>query len=638
MITAKIPWQYHILLRQTVPIVAGLLGCLALMLSLGYFYAREEILSTTRAQVQQFVQSIVRQNEYSRQWVIRSMPSLVHAIQKLLATPHLQQDYMDAQISSAISNLRGEQFIEVHYIKKGKVLSHYYNKEGAISKERVPLFFKSPPTPNQIRSVKKAYWSNPHMDKKRTLHIRYTMPLKDNQGKTTGRVTLSLGKIWLTEHIRSFSFFEHCIPFFLTSQGQWTLPSASDTSLAELKIFMQEKKSGINTVQWLNTSYLAIFMPSGEDNLLLGILIPRKDIFGDLDTNTQILLFMGVIILLLATYALYTTNKHFRLPLHQLLVTADTLAKGSFDPPQQDTVPVIRTQETRLLYKAMQRLHIALHQRMHDLTIMAKTRERLQGELQFARNIQNSLRPHVFPSHDKLEVAAFVHEAREVCGDMYDCFSLSEQEVCFVIGNVAEHGVPAALLTNRIMPVLHELMLAGFSPAKALEHAHQLFTLDKLDKHPSNLLVSALVGILHLDTGQLTWASAGQLPPYILPSPEQRVQGTQGAQFFQLPFSACPPLGHDSHKSYTQQSQRILPGQSILFLPQRMLALPSPQGELYGEKALQKFLQQSSLAPKALLQALYKDICIHMHRVLRDDMILFALRFAAQKTEEQAKN
>ncbi len=629
MITTRIPWQYHIALRQTVPVFMGLLGCLALMLSLGYFYAREEILSTTRAQIQQFVKSIVLQDNYSRQWIVHSMPTLVHAIERQIATNTLEQALMDTQIISAISDARGEQFLEIHYLDKGKIVSRYYCKDGLILKEKAQKVFAKHPTKKQLTQATKAFWSEPQVDENRTLHIRYTVPLHNADGNTIGQVTLSLAKFWLTEHIRSFSFFEQCIPFFLTAQGQWTLQAKANDSLYKLKTLMQEQKSGIQTVLWQGIQYVVIFMPSGEENLLLGILIPRKDIFGDLDTNAQVLLLMGIIILLVATYALYTTNKNFHTPLQQLLLTAETLAKGTFDTPRQALLPSIRTDETALLYKAMQRLHIALHQRMHDLTIMAQTRERLQGELYFARSIQTSLRPRTFPNHENLEVAAFVQESREVCGDMYDCFALSEHEICVIIGNVPEHGIPAALLTNRIMPVLHELMLDGFSPAKALDHTNNLFT---LDKSPNTLRVNTLVGILHMQTGEFTWASAGQLPPYILPSAQQQ---NEGQEFYQLTPSAHAALGSHTHATYTQQCVQILAGQSLLFVPQRLLSLPSPQGELYNEKALGNFLRNNADAPEPLLHALFDHLSGHMQRVLREDMILFALRYAEKKEQSE---
>ncbi len=621
MIAARIPWQYRIAARQTVPILTGIVGCFALLVTLGYFYAREEILSITNAQVKQFVSSIMRQDDYTRQWIMRAMPTLTLAVERHLTQGTIQQDLMDSEITSAISDARGKQFIEILYLKDNKLHSRYYCQKGVLPAQVVDNIFAAPPAVEHIPLIKEAYWSDAYVDRERTLHISYTQPLKDNKNNTFGILTTSLAIPWFTERIRSLAFFKQCIPFYLTPQGDWTLSPKTDTDLEPLKNIMRSSKTGITTITWQNKRYVVLFMPSGESELLIGVLIPREDLFGTLDTTAQVLVLIAFVVLLLATCALHKTNENFRIPLHQLLRMADKLAKGKFDASEQTKLPssfVTTSQETKQLYTATQKLRLALRQRMHDLTIMTQTKERLDGELRFARGIQNSLRPRTLPSCEEIEIAAFVHEAREVCGDMYDCFSLSEHEVCCVIGNVAEHGVPAALLTNRIMPLLHELILLGFTPSQALEHVNKVFDSDENTKA---LLVSAFVGILHVSTGLLTWASAGQFPPYIL-------QNTASEKkHWQLPWSGNMPLGAKENEHYGEHQVQLEAGQSILFLPQRILFLPDPQKKVYGEKCLDVFLQQDHGNIQDLLHAFVEDIRVHMQRVLRDDMVLFAIQW-----------
>ncbi len=624
MIGKNISWQYKIVSRQTIPIVVGLLGCLALMMSFGYFYAREAILNNASAQVKQFVSSIKRQDEYSRKLLVRSMPALVQTLEQHLRTSPSQLKQMDAQICNAISNGRGEQLLQLIYIQDQKLLTRFYTSKGVVDKHKAQTTFTVPPSLTDITHIKQAHWSAPYVDKDRTIYIRYTVPLKDKDGKTFGILISSLAIPWFTERIRALTFSSQCIPFFLTANGHWTLNQKADISLAALKMHMYKNDNGITTVTWQKRRYVVVYMPSGENNLLMGVLIPRRDLFGSLDSTATGLILISIVILLLATYALHSTNENFRTLLYQLLEMTDQLAKGNFDRTKHHLTltPVTNTEETTQLYKAIERLRRALHQRVHDLTVMTKTRERLHGELRFARNIQNSLRPINMPKHPNLTVDAFVHEAREVCGDMYNCFSLSKHEICCIIGNVVQHGFPAALLTNRIMPLLHELILAGFSPAKALAHVNRVFESDESTK---NLVVSAFVCILDLQNGLLTWASAGQLPPYVLR------EGTRATSYFQLPHANNPSLGMHSDAVYVQKSLYLQEGESLLFIPQRLLCLPNPLGEQYGEKRLDSFLQQSPCIPRILLNNLFNDVLAHMKRVLRDDMVLFALRWKEKK-------
>ncbi len=611
-----IPWRYRIASRQSVPILGGLLGLLALLIALGYFYAREHILAITHAQVNQFVSSIIRQEDYTRQWIMRTTRPLVDSLEHTFAQSSFTLEKISAQIPPAISDARGKHYIQLTLVDGTSVHSAYYDSKGEVTEEKARIIFGTPRTVKEIRATHSAYWSPPFVDVNHIVHMRYTVPLKDEKRITYALLTSSLAIPWFMDRIRSFSFFKQCIPFFLTEEGDWTLPDSTDKNIANLKTRMLENSRGITSVTWKGVRYIAVFLPSTETGLLIGVLIPRTDLFGHLDTITKTLVIVGIIIILLASYALHKTCKTLLQPLTHLIQVANKLAHGKLSDSAEKT-DILNTKfhlETEKLQHATSRLRVALHQRMRDLTIMAQTRERLHGELAFARTIQNSLRPNPLPHIPHVSVAAHVHEAREVCGDMYDFFQLNEDEVCCVIGNVAEHGVPAALLTNRIMPSLHALILSGLSPGKALEHVNRVF---ETNRDSRGLFISALVGILHTKTGTFTWASAGQIPPFVL----------KDSVVCQLPWSENVPLGIRAHEQYEEREFCIDSDQTLLFIPLRLLSILNPEGHVYGEKRLETLLSHCDHTPKALLNVLFEDILTHAQSSLRDDIVLFAMQW-----------
>ncbi len=624
MISPIIPWRYRITSRQAVPILAGLGGLLCLLLTLGYFHAREQILAIANAQVNQFVSSISRQDDYSRQWLMRTLPSLAALLTKANIVTTATTTEIDKQITSAISDDRGKQLVEVALIHNGIVQRKYYDSSGIVPLERAAKTFEHLLSKEEILQTKKAFWASPHVTRDRSMHMRYTVPLQNEKGETYGIISSSLAIPWFLNRIRSFSFFKQCLPFLLTEEGEWTLPSQADTDIAFLKERMLHHQKGIISLKWQDIRYIAVFLPSNQEKLTIGVLIPRRDIFGFLDAITTALVTVGIIILILATYGLYRTCKTFLIPLVQLMGVADKLAHGKLTPPIETTsIKYIKNSlETEQLQSATNRLRVALHQRIRDLTIMAQTHERLHGELTFARTIQNSLRPNTLPQIPHIPMAAHVYEAREVCGDMYDCFQCTSDSICCVIGNVAEHGIPAALLTNRIMPCLHELILSGLSPSKALEHVNHVFG---TDHKKGGLFISVFVGILDTQSGLFSWASAGQIPPFAL---------MENAAW-QLPWSENVPLGIRTHEQYEEQTLQLNSGQSLLFLPQRILSVLNPAGQTYGEKQLQTFLTNNHAAPEKLLKEVLKDVKNHAQSSLRDDIVLFAMQWyapTAQKT------
>ncbi len=596
------------------------MGLLTLLLVLGYFHAREQILAITKAQLNQFSSSITRQDDYTRQWIMRTLPTLAQLISDANLSSSSDLAGLKKQITSAIVDDRGKQSIEISLILNGSVHTEYYDSSGTLALKEARKIFNKPYTKSEIEHMDKAIWAPPYISLNRTMHMRYTMPLKNEHGHTLGTITTSLALPWFFNRIRAFSIFKQCIPFFLTEEGQWTLPQAADTGLDFLKKEILQYARGITSVRWQEKSYIAVFLPSAEKHLFIGVLIPREDIFGTLDTITTTLVTAGLIILALAAFGLYRTCNTFLRPIVQLMGVADKLAHGKLIPPLEATSLTVDkvTLETEQLQNATNSLRIALHQRIRDLTVMAQTHERLTGELAFARTIQNSLRPNQLPHIPHVPMAAYVYEAREVCGDMYDCFKISENKICCVIGNVAEHGVPAALLTNRIMPCLHELILSGLSPSKALEHVNHVF---ETDNRKGGIFISALVGVLHTDTGLFCWASAGQIPPFAL----------KDTTAWQLPWSENVPLGIRSHENYEEKTLQLQTGQTLLFVPQRVLSVLNPHGEAYGEKKLHAFLHEHTFLPQQLLQSLIKDINTHAQSQIIDDIVLFAMQWNEER-------
>ncbi len=74
-------------------------------------------------------------------------------------------------------------------------------------------------------------------------------------------------------------------------------------------------------------------------------------------------------------------------------------------------------------------------------------RNRLDQELEFARNLQLSLLPQAFPSWDQFSINAFSRPAKEMNGDFYDFVEIDSERLLVIIGDACGKGIPACLLT-----------------------------------------------------------------------------------------------------------------------------------------------------------------------------------------------
>lgn len=146
--------------------------------------------------------------------------------------------------------------------------------------------------------------------------------------------------------------------------------------------------------------------------------------------------------------------------------------------------------------------------------------ERMSRELQLARDIQVSFLPESCPYLPGWEVAADWHAAREVGGDFYDFIALDDESIGFVIADVSDKGVPAALFMSLSRTLVRASALERRTPAETLKRVNELMLSDTR----SNMFVTMFYCILNWRTGELAYASAGHNPPILWRRAESRTE------------------------------------------------------------------------------------------------------------------
>jgi phosphoserine phosphatase RsbU/P len=169
-----------------------------------------------------------------------------------------------------------------------------------------------------------------------------------------------------------------------------------------------------------------------------------------------------------------------------------------------------------------------------------KEKQRLEGELAIAQEVQAQLYPKLVTQLETLEVHGFCRPARTVSGDYYDFLALNSDRLMLAVGDISGKGISAALLMATIhsavraysiedVPVLREPALVGAgggsgvmlalesrradsSPAMLLSLLnHQLF-----ESTPDAKYATLLLGIYDGETRRFTYANGGHLPPILI--------------------------------------------------------------------------------------------------------------------------
>src|SRR5680860_1544677 len=141
----------------------------------------------------------------------------------------------------------------------------------------------------------------------------------------------------------------------------------------------------------------------------------------------------------------------------------------------------------------------------------ARTRERFEQELEVARLIQQNFLPKRLPELDGWQVAAYYRPAREVGGDFYDVIPLPHGRLGFVVGDVTDKGVPAALVMAATRSVLRASAQRLVDPGVVLERVNEHLCPDM----PAKMFVTCLYGVLDPTTGHFRFANAGHDLPYV---------------------------------------------------------------------------------------------------------------------------
>jgi len=203
----------------------------------------------------------------------------------------------------------------------------------------------------------------------------------------------------------------------------------------------------------------------------------------------------------------------------------------------------------------------------------AATRQRFEQELEVARLIQQHFLPKELPDLPGWQVAAYYQPAREVGGDFYDAIELPDGRVGFVVGDVTDKGMPAALVMSATRSVLRATAQRLIEPGIVLERVNEHLCPDM----PEKMFVTCLYGVLNPATGQLRFANAGHDLPKVKTRGgivELRARGM--------------PLGLMPGTAYEEKQTTLKPGDSLLLHSDGVTEAHDADRDMFGVPRLKQ--------------------------------------------------
>ena len=200
-------------------------------------------------------------------------------------------------------------------------------------------------------------------------------------------------------------------------------------------------------------------------------------------------------------------------------------------------------------------------------------KERLEGELAIAHEIQARLLPSEAPQVPRTELAGLSLPAREVGGDYYDFIEMPHGRVGLIVADVAGKGVPAALLMSSFRASLLAQDLND-EPAEILARLNGFL-------HKSvepGRFVTAFFGVLDPSNGRFVYSNAGHNPPYWIHASGEMSTLREGGLV----------LGLFGESRYEQAEVRLKAGDTLVLFTDGVTEAQNPDEELWGDD---RFLQ-----------------------------------------------
>ncbi len=299
-------------------------------------------------------------------------------------------------------------------------------------------------------------------------------------------------------------------------------------------------------------------------------------------------LFTALAALLIAGLLTYFFVRRFTKPIKILTAHAQHLTSNNFVSDNNKELRALsdRSQdEMSNLADTFIRMEAQLQQYINDLKETTAAKEKIQSELRIAHEIQMGMLPKTRPdfAHANIMLEALLEPALEVGGDLYDYFFINDDHFCFLIGDVSDKGVPAALFMARSKSLIRATAMllnnedrTVCSSSKILEQVN--VELCKDNTHC--MFLTIILCIINTSHGMIHLSNAGHNPPLILDK--------KGIQ--QITVQPKMPIGIKTDVAYDDQSFTINDGASIYLYTDGITEAMDQNGALFGEKNLEKTL------------------------------------------------
>ena len=383
--------------------------------------------------------------------------------------------------------------------------------------------------------------------------------------------------------------------FIVICDGKWNVVSEGSDytglNLADVGISIDTDKNAENTIfstEFDGKPYLCEYK-FAEGYYIVGA-IPEAEALFMRDVSVYLSSFMEVLIFAALFLLVYFLIK--KLIIDNLFMVNRALSKIT-DGDLDVTVDVRANEEFASLSDDINSTVETLKR------YISEAESRMDAELEFAKQIQCSALPSVFPPYPNrrdFDIYAQMDTAKEVGGDFYDFYMLDDSTIAFLIADVSGKGIPAAMFMMKAKTIIKDLAESGMEVDEIFTKANAKLC----ENNDAGMFVTAWMAIVDLKTGVMSVANAGHNPPVI-----KRGNGEFEYEKIRAGFVLAGMEGLKYKKTEIQLS----PGDSIYLYTDGVTEATDANEQLYGEERLTSLLNSlDNTEVQYICEAVKRDI------------------------------
>ncbi|MEJ2219933.1 MAG: PP2C family protein-serine/threonine phosphatase [Desulfobacterales bacterium] len=398
---------------------------------------------------------------------------------------------------------------------------------------------------------------------------------------SSGIITVTV-EFFLLEHILQ----KKLAPRFFPEGGLTTVPR---TLRIRIRTRLVALLFACNLIPLVSIMWMLHRITSTQPDLNIAIQQLRSAIF----SNAVIFLGVGIFLTMLLA-------RNLSIPFKEIVQTLKWVRNGHFEKKVQVTT------NDEIGYTG---------DVINEMTEGLKERERMQQSLDIAMEVQQNLLPGRDPEIEGLDIAGTSIYCEETGGDYYDYLETGENgqnKICVVVGDVADHGIPSALLMTTARAFLRQRTSRSGELDQVVSDVNRQLTRDVED---SGRFMTLFICEIDRSNNVIHWVNAGHDPAMIY---------DHGSGEFEELTGNALPLGVSEMTAYQKLDRKIIPGQIIMMGTDGIWEAQSPQGDMFGKDRFKDIIRNNAGRPaKDIVNAVIEEVdrfCLPLEK--SDDVTL----------------